>query len=80
MINKNDLSKIANLNDEALKRKLLEITQLTGADSSKISAALSNVDNLRKTISNLSNEDIEKIISAYGKENVRQIQKIISDK
>ncbi len=79
MIDKNNLNKIMSLDDDTLRKKLSEITALTGADNSKVTNALSDVNKLRKTVSSLSNNDIEKIIASFGRENVEQIQKIISN-
>ena len=80
MIDKNDLNKILCLDDDVLKSKLLEITQLIGAENSKVSATISDVDKLKKTVSSLSNKDIERIVASFGQENVDKIQKIISGK
>lgn len=79
MIDKNNLNKIMSLDDDTLRKKLSEITALTGADNSKVTNALSDVNKLRKTVSSLSNNDIEKIIASFGRENEEQIQKIISN-
>ena len=80
MIDKNDLNKILCLDDDVLKSKLLEITQLIGAENSKVSATISDVDKLKKTVSSLSKKDIERIVASFGQENVDKIQKIISGK
>ena len=72
-IDKSKLNSLANLDDDTLKEAITQTAAQCGADPRKISASVSDMGKLRKTILSLSDKDIEKIMRAVGPGNAQII-------
>jgi len=78
MVNKNDLSKISNMNDAQLKEMIKQIAIASGANEKQIESALSDMTAIRNAASMLSQNDINNLLRNIGEENAKKIADIIS--
>ena len=78
-IDKNKLNNLASLDDETLKRKIMQTAAQCGADARKITSSLTDMNKLRSTIRGLSDKDIENILRAVGPENAQIIAENIKN-
>ncbi len=77
-IDKNSLQKLSQMNDAELKAKILEIAENCGADTQKLSSRL-DTSKIKKSISALSQDDINRIMSALGEKNAEIIKRSIEN-
>ncbi len=78
MVNKEDLSKIKNMNDAQLKELIKQIAIASGANEKQIEGALSDMSAIRNAASLLSQNDINRLLENIGEENAKKIADIIS--
>ena len=74
-IDKNMIKNALNLNDEDLKRTLTETAKAGGIDPAKFSNALKDMQNLKKTITGLSDKDIANMVNSFGSDKLESLVK-----
>ena len=72
-IDKSSLQNLANMNDDELRMKILQIASACGADTKKLAKKL-DTSKLRESISSMSQADIDRVMKAVGKNNARIIK------
>ena len=77
-IDKNSLQKLSAMNDSELKAKILEIAENCGADTRKLASKL-DCGKIKKSISSLSQSDIDRIMGAVGEQNAEIIRRSIEN-
>ena len=73
MSNSENIKKILSMSDGEIKDKILQAASLSGADGAKILAAAGDIGRLKRTISGLSDADIERLISKLDNENLKSL-------
>ena len=71
-INRQNLKKLTELSDEALRKKIEDAASSCGIDPGKSAAYLT--DMIKKKLSSLSDSQIKALLGALGEENVRKIK------
>ena len=77
-IDKSSLQNLANMNDDELRMKILQIASACGADTKKLAKKL-DTSKLRENISSMSQSDIDRIMKAVGRENAKTIKENIEN-
>ena len=72
-IDKSSLQNLANMNDDELRMKILQIASACGADTKKLAKKL-DTSKLRENISSMSQADIDRLMMAVGRENAKIIK------
>ena len=79
MIDKKELDKINNISDDELRKSISQVAQSAGLDSNTIGQMLSDIGAIRKTVSTVSQNDIDAIVRNLGEENVGKIADILKN-
>lgn len=79
MIDKKELDKIKNISDDELRKSIAQVAQSAGLDSNTIGQMLSDIGAIRKTVSTVSQNDIDAIVRNIGEENVGKIADILKN-
>jgi hypothetical protein len=73
-INRQNLKKLTELSDEALRKKIEDAASSCGIDPGKSAAYLTDMTAIKKKLSSLSDSQIKALLGALGEENVRKIK------
>jgi hypothetical protein len=79
-IDTNKLKSFLNLNDEDFKKKLADTAKAGGIEDDKISQMLKDVKSVKKTIGNLSEQDIINAVNALGSDKLESLIKNVRNK
>lgn len=74
-IDKNKLKNFLNMNDDEFKKKISDAAKAGGIEDDKISQMLKDVKNVKKTISNLNEQDIVNAINSIGSDKLEELVK-----
>ncbi len=74
-MDKSSLDRLAQMDDEQLKKNILSVAAACGADVSKLEKKLGNMPAIKRSISQMSQKDIDRAMKSIGEKNA----KIISD-
>ncbi len=74
-LDRSALDRLAAMDDEELKKNILAIASACGADVSKLEKKLSDIPALKRSVSQMSQKDIDRAMKSVGDKNA----KIISD-
>lgn len=77
-IDKSSLEKLAKMNDDELRMKILQIASACGADTKRVAKRLDTAK-LKNSISSMSQSDIDRIMRALGDDNARIIKENIEN-
>ena len=72
MIDKHTIDDLMSLDDKELKARINAAAKAAGADESKITAALSDMNTVRRLASSLTPEIIDSLIKTFGEENAKK--------
>ena len=72
-LDRNMLNKISLLDDESLRAAIGNVAKEMGLDSSMVAPYLRDMEKIKSTVSNLTAEDWNRIQSAIGEENTKNI-------
>ena len=76
-IDTNKLKNFLSLSDDEFKKKLEETAKAGGIEDEKISSMLKDVQSVKKTIGNLSEQDIVNAINSLGSDKLEALLKNI---
>ena len=79
MFNKDELKKLSNIHDEVLKEKIITAINASGKNPADVDLSSENLEKLKKTIFNLSEKDMEKILSSVPTEKIAEIKNKLSE-
>lgn len=79
MFNKDELKKLSNIPDEVLKEKIITAINASGKNPADVDLSSENLEKLKKTIFNLSEKDMEKILSSVPTEKIAEIKNKLSE-
>lgn len=79
MFNKDELKKLSNIPDEVLKEKIITAINASGKSPADVDLSSENLEKLKKTIFNLSEKDMEKILSSVPTEKIAEIKNKLSE-
>ena len=74
-IDKKTLDKLMSTDDAALKKQLMQIALAVGMDEKKAASFLNDMPRLKKKAENVTQSDIDKIVSALDSEKLEEIKK-----
>lgn len=77
-IDKSSLEKLAKMNDDELRMKILQIASACGADTRRVAKKL-DTSKLKSSIASMSQSDIDRIMRALGDDNARIIKENIEN-
>lgn len=72
-IDKDKLNKFLNLSDEELKKKVADAAKSSGLESNKLNHILKDTQNIKKMISSMTEDDLQKAINSIKDEKAAQI-------
>ncbi|MBE6623808.1 MAG: hypothetical protein E7621_06475 [Ruminococcaceae bacterium] len=79
MYSRDDLKKLSNISDEVLKEKIITAINASGKNPADVDLSSENLEKLKKTIFNLSDEDLQKILSSVPPEKLAEIKNKLSE-
>jgi len=76
-IDTDKLKNFLSLSDEEFRRKVSETAKATGVEDERVAQMLKDVNNVKKTIGNLKEEDIVNAINSIGSTQLEALMKNI---
>ena len=78
-IDKNKLKNFLNLNDEDFRRAISEAAKAGGVADDKMANVLKDVQNVKKTLGSLNEQDIVNAVNSFGGDNLEALMKNIKN-
>lgn len=78
-IDKSSLQKLAEMDDAELKKSILSVAAACGADIKKLERHLGDIPSLKKSISSLSQKDIDRAMKRMGEKRADIISQSIKN-
>lgn len=79
MFNSDELKKISKIPDEVLKEKIVMAIKASGKNPADVDLSPENLEKLKKTVFDLTDKDMEKILSSVPPEKIAEIKNKLSD-
>lgn len=74
------LQRLMNLDDDSFRSLVYQISETVGADKRKTEIFASDVDRVKRMVSQVTPEEADKLIGKIGKDKAEQILEIIKEK